>query len=52
VPVGAYPLKGEIDVIVPDNACDAGVTRDETEMNAPEMRSNNTNEELSLTVVN
>jgi hypothetical protein len=51
VPVGGLPVKGEIDTA--SIACTAGVTRDETEMNTPDMRSNNTkNEEPTLMVVN
>jgi hypothetical protein len=49
---GGDPLVGK-SVIVPAVACAVGVTRDETEINTPEVRSNNTkNEEPTLMVVN
>lgn len=49
-PVGGEPLPG---YAVMPGACAVGVTTDETEMNTPDMRSNNTkNEEPTLVVVN
>jgi hypothetical protein len=51
VPVGGEPNEGVTDVIAA--ACTLGVTTDETAMNTPDMRSNNTkNEEPTLAVIN
>jgi hypothetical protein len=48
-PVGGEPIIGLTEIV----ACTLGVTTDETEMNTPDMRSNNTkNEESTLAVVN